>query len=63
LSCLFIFEGIGGKFIVDGKEKRSSDESYDEEKAKHLWERSWQWCGLDEITNFEHHQLANPAST
>jgi retinol dehydrogenase-12 len=42
-------EGIGGKFIVDGKEKRSSDESYDEEKAKHLWEKSWQWCGLGEI--------------
>ena len=41
-------EGVGGKFIVDGKEKRSSDESYDEEKARHLWELSWKWCGLDE---------------
>jgi NAD(P)-dependent dehydrogenase (short-subunit alcohol dehydrogenase family) len=45
-------EGMGGKFIVDGKEKRSSDESYDEVKAKHLWEKSWQWCGLDEIDLF-----------
>lgn len=43
------FEGVGGKFIVDGKEKRSSDDSYDEQKARHLWEMSWEWCGLDEI--------------
>jgi NAD(P)-dependent dehydrogenase (short-subunit alcohol dehydrogenase family) len=43
-------EGIGGKFIVDGKEKRSSEESYDEEKARRLWERSWEWCRLDEIS-------------
>jgi retinol dehydrogenase-12 len=43
-------EGIGGKFIVDGKEKRSSEESYDAEKARRLWERSWEWCGLDEIS-------------
>ncbi len=42
-------EGIGGKFIVDGKEKRSSDDSYDEEKARRLWELSWVWCGLDEM--------------
>jgi hypothetical protein len=41
-------EGVGGKFIVDGKEKRSSDESYDEAKARHLWELSWEWCGLNE---------------
>ena len=39
-------EGVGGKFIVDGKEKRSSDDSYDEEKARRLWERSEAWCGL-----------------
>ena len=39
-------EGVGGKFIVDGKEKRSSDDSYDEEKARRLWEMSWEWCGL-----------------
>jgi retinol dehydrogenase-12 len=43
-------EGVGGKFIVDGKEKRSSDESYDEEKARRLWKMSWEWCGLDEIS-------------
>jgi NAD(P)-dependent dehydrogenase (short-subunit alcohol dehydrogenase family) len=42
-------EGIGGKFIVDGKEKRSSDESYDAEKARRLWDMSWEWCGLDKI--------------
>jgi NAD(P)-dependent dehydrogenase (short-subunit alcohol dehydrogenase family) len=44
------FEGVGGKFIVDGKEKRSSDDSYDEEKAKRLWEMSWEWCEVDEIS-------------
>lgn len=43
-------EGVGGKFIVDGKEKRSSDDSYDEQKARRLWELSWQWCGLGEPT-------------
>lgn len=42
-------EGVGGKFIVDGKMKRSSDESYDEEKARRLWELSREWCGLDEV--------------
>lgn len=41
-------EGVGGKFIVDGKERRSSDDSYDEQKAKRLWTLSWSWCGLDE---------------
>ncbi len=41
------FEGIGGKFIVDDKERRSSDESYDEAKARRLWDLSWTWCGLD----------------
>ena len=40
-------EGVGGKFIVDGEERRSSDESYDEQKARRLWELSWTWCGLD----------------
>jgi len=44
------FEGIGGKFIVDGKEKRSSDDSYNEEKARTLWELSWKWCGLDKVS-------------
>ncbi len=42
-------EGVGGKFIVDGKEKRSSEDSYDEEKARRLWELSREWCGLNEI--------------
>jgi retinol dehydrogenase 12 len=41
-------EGVGGKFIVDGKEQHSSDDSYDEEKARRLWELSWKWCGLGE---------------
>ena len=40
------FEGMGGKFIVDGKIIPSSDESYDEQKAQRLWELSWSWCGL-----------------
>jgi retinol dehydrogenase-12 len=42
-------EGVGGKFIVDGKERRSSDDSYDENKAKRLWTLSWTWCGLEQI--------------
>ena len=41
-----VFEGVGGKFIVDGQEKASSKDSYDEEKARRLWEISWEWCGL-----------------
>jgi retinol dehydrogenase-12 len=41
------FGESGGNFIADGKERRSSDESYDEQKAKRLWELSWAWCGLD----------------
>src|SRR5512143_2388577 len=40
-------EEVGGKFIVDGQERRSSDESYDEAKARKLWDLSWTWCGLD----------------
>ncbi len=40
------FEGVGGKFIVDGKAKASSMDSYDEEKARRLWDLSWEWCGL-----------------
>jgi hypothetical protein len=35
-----------GKFIVDSKEIDSSDESYDEEKARRLWDASCKWCGL-----------------
>ena len=40
------YETIGGKFIVDLEEIRSSDESYDEKKALRLWEASEEWCGL-----------------
>ena len=42
------FADLGGKFIVDGKEKRSSADSYDEQKAQYLWQQSLRWCGLDE---------------
>jgi retinol dehydrogenase-12 len=38
---------VGGRFIVDGQERRSSEESYDEQKARRLWELSLAWCGLD----------------
>ena len=41
------YESVGGKFIVDGKERESSDESYDEQKARRLWDLSWHWCGLE----------------
>jgi NAD(P)-dependent dehydrogenase (short-subunit alcohol dehydrogenase family) len=40
------WEGVGGKFITDGHERRSSEESYDEAKARRLWEMSEVWCGL-----------------
>jgi NAD(P)-dependent dehydrogenase (short-subunit alcohol dehydrogenase family) len=40
------WEGVGGKFIVDGKERLSSDASYDEAQARKLWDLSWAWCGL-----------------
>jgi retinol dehydrogenase 12 len=40
-------EGVGGKFITDGKERLSSDESYDEAQARKLWDLSWAWCGLE----------------
>ncbi len=36
---------VGGKFIVDRKEIPSSEESYDEQKARRLWEMSQAWCG------------------
>jgi retinol dehydrogenase 12 len=41
------YESVGGKFIVDGKEIPSSDESYDENKARRLWDCSCTWCGLN----------------
>lgn len=37
---------VGGKLIADGIEVRSSDDSYDEEKARRLWKLSCKWCGL-----------------
>jgi retinol dehydrogenase 12 len=40
------WEGVGGKFIVDGKERPSSDASYDEAQARQLWNLSGKWCGL-----------------
>jgi NAD(P)-dependent dehydrogenase (short-subunit alcohol dehydrogenase family) len=41
------WEYVGGKFIVDGQERPSSDASYDEAQARKLWELSWKWCGLE----------------
>ena len=38
--------GVGGKFIVDGKEEPSSAESCDDAKARRLWEESLAWCKL-----------------
>jgi retinol dehydrogenase 12 len=40
------WENVGGKFITDGKERLSSDASYDEAQARQLWELSEAWCGL-----------------
>jgi len=40
------WEKVGGKFIVDGNERASSEASYDEAQARKLWELSWRWCGL-----------------
>lgn len=40
------YTNAGGKFFADGKEQRSSDESYDEAKARRLWELSEQWVGV-----------------
>jgi NAD(P)-dependent dehydrogenase (short-subunit alcohol dehydrogenase family) len=40
------WENVGGKFIVDGKERLSSEASYDEAQARKLWELSEAWCGL-----------------
>ncbi len=50
-SYLFVatdprYESVGGKFIVDCKEIPSSNDSYAEEKAQHLWEISRKWCNL-----------------
>ena len=39
-------EGITGKYFYKKKEKKSSDESYNIEKAKQLWELSEKLCGI-----------------
>lgn len=40
------YENAGGKFFADGREMRSSDESYDEAKAARLWTLSEEWTTL-----------------
>jgi NAD(P)-dependent dehydrogenase (short-subunit alcohol dehydrogenase family) len=40
------YSSVGGKFIVDYKEIPSSEESYDQAKARQLWEQSLSWCSL-----------------
>ncbi|MEO8232461.1 MAG: SDR family oxidoreductase [Ignavibacteriota bacterium] len=39
-------EGITGKYFYKKREKKSSDESYNIEKAKQLWELSEKLCGI-----------------
>jgi len=39
-------ESVGGKYFDGLKENKSSDESYDEGKAKKLWEMSEQFTNL-----------------
>lgn len=41
------FANMGGRFIVDGKDTPSSEESYDEEKASKVWNLSQRWCRMD----------------
>jgi hypothetical protein len=38
--------GITGKFFFEKKEKQSTEESYNLEKAKKLWELSENLCGI-----------------
>lgn len=45
------FDSISGKFFMDGKEQPSSDESYDEHKARSLWDLSRTWCGIPPLSN------------
>ena len=40
------FEGVTGKYFVSHEAQRSSDESYDREKAAELWEASVRLVGL-----------------
>jgi len=39
-------EGVSGKYFDDKKEKKSSDESYDETKARELWDATSKLVGL-----------------
>lgn len=45
------YGNMQGKFIVDGKDTPSSIDSYDQNKAKRLWDLSWTWCGLGGTTS------------
>jgi retinol dehydrogenase 14 len=40
-------EGVSGEYFVDRRPRRSSDASYDETIARHLWDVSLQLTGLD----------------
>ncbi len=40
------FANSGGQFFAGGKAMRSSEDSYDETKARRLWELSEQWVGM-----------------
>lgn len=41
-------QDISGKYFMDKRQKRSSEESYDEEVAEHLWKVSEELTGLSE---------------
>jgi retinol dehydrogenase-14 len=43
-------ERVSGRYFVNGKEKRSSPRSYDEQTARRLWDVSAQLVGLDSST-------------
>ncbi len=45
------YGNMQGKFIVDGKDTHSSIDSYDQNKAKRLWDLSWTWCGLGDAAS------------
>lgn len=47
LASSDLIKGVTGKFFFEKKETKSSDESYDTEKAKKLWELSEQLCRIN----------------
>lgn len=47
LASSDMIKGETGKFFFEKKETKSSEESYDTEKAKKLWELSEQLCGIN----------------